>query len=690
MAEPHLTNPQPSGSTPKEQTLRENGTRLRAILSAMPDLVFVLNREGRYIEVLTADESLLYAKPDDLKGRLLHEVLPKNDADCFLELIQRTIETETTQVLEYPLDVQAGRRWFEARTAPQHRTNGGPSTVVLIARDITLRKEAERRLLMHHAVTRVLAEATSLREATPRILQAVCHSLRWTFGGLWWIDAKADVLRCVEIWQESPDRLQTFVARTREITFARKVGLPGRVWTSNQPAWIPDVTLDSNFPRASVAAQGGLHAAFAFPIRIKGDVAGVMDFFSSQIHQPNDDLLRLVDSVGSQIGQFVERKRAEEALLDAYSELEGRVNQRTEQLSSTNAMLLQEVEERKQAELAIVSSEEKYRNLFEHANDSIFIIDPSTHRFLDVNAHATQLVGYTREELLRLTIHDIDTPAAKAQSAAAVKTMQKVGHVIFDHELMHKNRTVVPVEISSRVIEYGARRVFQSFVRDITDRKQTEAKTKSSLKEKELLLREIQHRVKNNLQIINSLLDLQALSIRNKKAKVVFEECQNRIKSMALLYEKLYMSADLGNVQLRDYTQSIIDHLTQFYGPIARRVSVQLECAQVAMGLDCAIPCGLIINELVSNALKHGFPNNRRGRVKITIRPSRKNRLELIVSDDGIGLPDGLDSRLNQTLGLQLTQALAREQLHGRIKSKSTNGTTWTVTFATTLVKEET
>ena len=221
------------------------------------------------------------------------------------------------------------------------------------------------------------------------------------------------------------------------------------------------------------------------------------------------------------------------------------------------------------------------------------------------------------------------------------------------------------------------------------ERRQAEANTKSSLKEKELLLKEIQHRVKNNLQIINSLLDLQALSIRNKQAKVVFEECQNRIRSMALLYEKLYLSADLGNVQLRDYTQSIIDHLTQFYGPIARRVSVQLRCTDVSISLDCAIPCGLIINELVSNALKHGFPKDRRGRVKITIRPSRGQRLELIVSDDGIGLPDDIDSRLNQTLGLQLTKALALEQLHGRIKSKSANGTTWTVSFAPAMAKSD-
>ena len=407
-----------------------------------------------------------------------------------------------------------------------------------------------------------------------------------------------------------------------------------------------------------------------------------MEFFSPQIHQPDDDLLRLVDAVGSQIGQFVERRRAEEALRDAYSEVESRVERRTAELSGANDRLRNEITERHRVERALGESEWKLRAIYHAANDAIFVIDPHEGCIIDTNLRASDLLGYTPDELRGMrcrTVHPDEMDMLDAVSRETLET----GAVRTDQlTCVTKDGRRIPAEISFSRLEFGHRVMVLAMARDITERKQAEHRMRASLAEKELLLKEIQHRVKNNLQIISSLLDLQALSIRNKQAKRVFEECQNRIKSMAMLYEQLYRSDDLGTVQLRDYTQSIIDHLTQFYRPDAKKVSIQLRCADVAMGLDCAIPCGLIINELVSNALKHAFPKGRSGRITITIRPSRGQHLALVVSDDGIGLPDDLDTRLNQTLGLQLTHALAREQLHGRITSKNTNGTTWTVTFA--------
>src|SRR5262245_42184865 len=187
--------------------------------------------------------------------------------------------------------------------------------------DITERKRAEQRLMLQHSVTQILAEAATLEEATPKILQTVCTFLQWEFGALWTIDQEAGALRCVEIWHGESVKVPQFEAICRECTFLPGIGLPGRVWSSREPAYIPDVVHDPNFPRASIAASEGLHAAFGFSILLEGDVFGVMDVFSQEIRQPEQELLDMMTALGSQIGQFIERKRAEDALHKAQMEL---------------------------------------------------------------------------------------------------------------------------------------------------------------------------------------------------------------------------------------------------------------------------------------------------------------------------------------------------------------------------------
>ncbi|TMA83371.1 MAG: GAF domain-containing protein [Deltaproteobacteria bacterium] len=175
--------------------------------------------------------------------------------------------------------------------------------------------------MAQHTVTQVLAEAATLEEATAKILQAVCECLVWDVGALWSLDKEVGVLRCVEVWHKESIEVPEFEATSRETTFIPGIGLPGRVWFSREPIYIPDVVRDANFPRAPIAAREVLHAAFGFPILLGGEVLGVMEFFSYEIRQPDQDLLDMMATIGSQIGQFIERKRAEDALHHAQAEL---------------------------------------------------------------------------------------------------------------------------------------------------------------------------------------------------------------------------------------------------------------------------------------------------------------------------------------------------------------------------------
>jgi len=187
---------------------------------------------------------------------------------------------------------------------------------------LALSRRSEQRLAAQYAVTRVLAESSSLTEASPRLLQAIGESLRWELGIFWMVDEQANMLRRLDLWHQPGVKAAEFLEDTRQRTFHRGIGLSGRVWASGEPAWIPDVVKDPNYPRAPYAARGGLHGAFGFPIQASDQVHGVLEFFSHEIREPDPDLLKMVAEVGTKIGQYMERKRTEEALRDTEAKLQ--------------------------------------------------------------------------------------------------------------------------------------------------------------------------------------------------------------------------------------------------------------------------------------------------------------------------------------------------------------------------------
>ena len=189
--------------------------------------------------------------------------------------------------------------------------NGKAIRMIGSVRDITERKMAEKRQAAQLAVNLVLAESATLAEAAPRLLQAVCDTSGWEVGGIWLVDRAAKVLRNETVWHNSEVNVDEFVALSRVRTFTAGIGLPGRVWESGQPAWIPDVVKDLNFPRAPMAAKVGLHAAFGFPILLGREVLGVLEFFSHEIRQPDRDLLAMMADIGVKLGQFIEQRQLE-------------------------------------------------------------------------------------------------------------------------------------------------------------------------------------------------------------------------------------------------------------------------------------------------------------------------------------------------------------------------------------------
>ena len=344
--------------------------------------------------------------------------------------------------------------------------------------------------------------------------------------------------------------------------------------------------------------------------------------------------------------------------------------------------IVRDVTDRKSAEQAVRESEEKYRALFETSRDAIYMSTPDG-KFIDINPAGVIMFGYeSKEELLKIDIvRDMGMDLKRRAEFKKLITTQ--GFVEdFEWVLRKKNGDeIILLESSSAVFDSKGKIVaYRGILRDITQHYRAEEKIKASLREKEVLLKEIHHRVKNNMQIISSLLNLQSQYIKDQKALDLFKDSQNRVKSMALIHERLYQSKDLARINVQDYIQSLTKHLFNMYRDTALEVTPKIEADNLSLGIDQAIPCGLIINELVSNSLKYAFPNRRKGTVNIKLISDNNGKLELIVRDNGIGLPKNFNKQKTRSLGLQLVYALA-DQLEGTIQLERDNGTTFRIMF---------
>lgn len=244
-----------------------------------------------------------------------------------------------------------------------------------------------------------------------------------------------------------------------------------------------------------------------------------------------------------------------------------------------------------------------------------------------------------------------------------------------DKGIIHVDITTSPLNDATGKIIAGI-----EIVRDITGRKKMEEQIRASLKEKEILLKEIHHRVKNNLQIISSMLSLQSGYIKDGEDLELFNESRNRIKAMALIHEKLYHSKDLARVNVAEYIRTLTDELFRAYRGSASLITLKTDIEDVLFDIDRAIPCGLIINELVSNSLKYAFPSGREGEISITLHSDIDGTLTLSVRDNGIGLPEDIGIPGAPSLGLQLVKTLT-EQLDGTIELDRNSGTSFTISF---------
>src|SRR5213593_1263366 len=284
-----------------------------ALSEALPAITFI-HQNGRFRYVNLLGQQMLGYSLEELLRMDFWEVVQPDSRELVRTrgLLRQQGEIVPTRY-EFPIRTKSGEtRWLECVAAGTEFA--GKPAVLGSAFDITERKRAERHLNAQYTITRILSESATVDAANPKILQALCEHLEWDYGAVWEVDPEANLLRCASTRRVSTVAFQRFEALSRRRTFARGVGLPGRVWASGQPVWIVDVSRDADFAHTPATELDGLRTALGFPILIYGHVIGVIEMLSRESRRPDDALLRVMAATGAQVGQFVERKSAEEAL----------------------------------------------------------------------------------------------------------------------------------------------------------------------------------------------------------------------------------------------------------------------------------------------------------------------------------------------------------------------------------------
>jgi PAS domain S-box-containing protein len=376
------------------------------------------------------------------------------------------------------------------------------------------------------------------------------------------------------------------------------------------------------------------------------------------------------------------RARAEELLRDKINDLNipPDVSELIHELQVHQIELEIQNEELKRYQSQLQTSKNRYFELYNLAPIGYFTLDENE-LIKDVNIAGANLLGLDKNKLVNRAFIRFIAFKSRNKFFELVKNfMEKKESQRCELNLL-KNKKPFPVimEISARPTDEGGLESFLITVVDITELKEAESELQKSLEEKEMLLKEIHHRVKNNLQVISSLLHLQRQYVGDEEADEVLMESQNRVKSMAMLHEKLYQSEDLSNIRISDYVESLVNELFYSYAVKIGRINPVLDIDDVTLNMETAVPGGLLISELVSNSLKHAFPGRREGEIRVSLKKFH-DKYELTVSDNGIGLPNDVNFQKTDSLGLQLINTLVG-QIEGDIELDKNQGTEFKIVF---------
>lgn len=646
-----------------ELALKESEVRYRRLIKSATDYIYTVKLEnGRVISTthgpacvtVTGYTSAEYEADPNLWFKMVYE----DDRKLVLDQADQLLKGETIKPLEHRIFHKNGKiRWLRNTPVPHQDGTGRLVSYDGLVTDITDRKLAElqiqehvRKLEIMNKVILAVNRATDLTTLLDEVLGASLDLVQFKGAGIYIVDAQGATATLASMQGLSADYVRSLKRlHLNEPQYHVLFGQGRGIFTD-----------DYKRVAAERARKWNIQSMAYIPLMAKDAVVGALVMVHDAPHVFSSEEQESLIVIGRQIGTAIDKMRSE---------------------------------------LALRESEDKYRTISEQSLVGIHMIKDG--KLVFVNDGWTKITGYTRDDINTWGFEEFGKIIEPTDRDFFLDQIRKKqlgltdGIVpVYDFRFIAKTGETKWVLLHSRSVQFADGRAVVGVVIDITDRKMAvqaleaanqklrsrEQELISANRDKEVLLKEIHHRVKNNLQVISSLLKLQLDHVPDRQAAAVIRECQNRIKSIAIVHEKLYQSRSLAEVDIGDYIQSLIGHLFRMFLVDPGSVTMNVVVDKVALHIDQAIPCSLIINELVSNSLKYAFPDNRRGEIRIRLRADANNLYRLEVGDNGVGFPAKVDFRNTASLGLQLVMTFV-EQLDGSIERVPCSGTMFVVTF---------
>ncbi|WP_440955618.1 histidine kinase dimerization/phosphoacceptor domain -containing protein [Methanosarcina sp. Mfa9] len=644
--------------------------------SKNPNPVLRAGRSGRLIYANRASDPLLHEW-----GVGVGKELPSSIGSVVQEVISRNSPEK--------LEVKAGDRIYLVAFHPLN----GEEYVNIYGFDITPQKEMQEKLRikekqheMLHKMGMMALTCESLQGFMDESVKLLARTLELEYCKILKLLPDGNLLLRAGVgWKPG------FVGKA--VVEGKKESQAGYTLLTNKPVIVENLEEEKRFKAPGILKEHGVVSGMSVLIGSKEKPFGVLGAHSGKKRKFTEEDAYLLSSVAFLLAEKIERMRAEEELKRHREHLEELVRDRTSELTKTNEMLSREISGRKQVERALQNNV----NFLEAFLDAIPA--PVFYRNLDYiyqgcnEMFAGYLLGLPKEEVIGHSMYNFK----QEFSEEMVQISER-----FDRMLLKEGKSL-PHEIrikcagDGKVRDFIAHKATYSNVAgeiigivgvllDITERKKAE---EALLKTEKIRKKEIHHRIKNNLQVISSLLSLQAEQFSDEKVMEAFRDSQNRVVSMSLIHEELYKTRENGNLETLDFTayiRKLATDLLRSYKVGNEEIHLQLDLENVSLGMDTAIPLGIIVNELVSNSLKHAFPDGRNGEIRVKLQRAENDhdhQFMLIVSDDGVGLPEEFDFRDATSLGLQLVNTLV-EQIEGDIELEREAGTEFKIGFGET------
>jgi len=706
-----------------EEALQSSNNLLRAVIEAAPTAIIGMDLDGNVQNVWNpAAEKMLGWSAHEVMGRPLPSV-PAENWEEFSALRERKRRGETMNGVEVRRQRRDGTPIdYSIYSSPLHDADGRITGNIGVLVDISARKQAEVALRLSQFILDKASIGIFRGSGDARILSVNEHGaklLGYTpeeLCSMSFFDIDPNLTR--ESWLEHRNKLTATGSNTFESVHRRKDGtlFPVEVTVNYLKfdgyefscSFSQDITERKRAEAALRVSERKYrtiieHAPFGISrstrdgklIGANPAMAGILKYDSPEelLETVNRSSIQnvlfadpqqrgpLVDRIfqGNSWHCFENRYRCKDGSVITCKVHSRRILDR-EVRESEFESFLENITERRETEEALRESEERFRLLAETSPTAILLLQGD--HIVFANRSALRLTGYAGEETRGKRfwdyVHEDYREMVRARGLARQRGESAPN--CYEIKIVTKGGEERWLSVSGASMACKGEPTGIVTLLDITEAKRAEERISAALAEKEILLREIHHRVKNNLQIISALLDLQSDYIRDEQSLGFFRESRDRIKTMALVHERLYNSKDLTSVDFCEYVENLTAHLALSYVEDPDRVSVKLDIADLSLGIEEAIPCGLIINELISNSLKHAFPGGRKGEITVACRIDDESLIILEVRDNGVGLPAGLDFRNTETLGLQIVTLLTK-QLRGTIEQRNESGASFSLRF---------